>query len=74
MKTTASVLSHDLLDVATGVMSLPALALFAAGLAVLFGLALIGGVGLRALRAPARLATHSLSGPHRVASATHDHH
>jgi len=73
MRTTAPVLSQNVLDMATGLMSLPAVVVAAVGLAVLFGLALISGAGLYVLSAPLRSLQLFPSSPHRVGSATKTH-
>ena len=74
MKITDTPLSPQALDLLTGVLSLPAIALCAVGLVALFGLALLGGICLQVLRVPARIALHSLSGPRHPAAGTHQPH
>ena len=66
--------SAQLIDLRDGLMSLPAIALIATGLAVLFGLALLSGVGRQLLRVPARIALPSRGGLSRVASESHSNH
>jgi len=66
--------SAQLIDLRDGLMSLPAIALIATGLAVLFGIALLSGVGRQMLRVPARRALPPRGGLSRMASESHSNH